>query len=207
MVHLADGIVSMPVCVAAAVGAGGVTIAGLRGLADRQVPQLAVMTAVFFVVGAVHVRIGPGSVHLLFTGLLAAVLGWRAIVPVAIGVVMHAIILQHGGLTTIGVNTLILGVPALLIGAGAERWRAGGSAHAAWLIGASATVMTYVLSTALLVGITSLFDRRLNIAVGTWAAMHLPVMLLEVVVTGSALAYLSRTHQGAWRPCCVEDLS
>ena len=205
--HIADGIMSAPVCVTAALGAGGATIAGLRGLPDRQVPRLAVMTALFFVVGALHVPVGAGSVHFLFTGLLAAVLGWRAIVPVTVGVLMHAVLLQHGGLTAMGINALVLGLPALVVGALAQRWYVAGSPQRAWCVGASATVATYLLSMMLLLATVALADGRLSVALGAWVAMHLPIMVLEAVVTGSAVACLAKVREGVWQPCYARDLS
>ena len=38
-----------------------------------------------------------------------------------LGVLMHAVLLQHGGLTAVGVNILVLGLPAMVMGAMSQR--------------------------------------------------------------------------------------
>ena len=154
-VHIPDGAVSGEICVAAALLAGGATFASIRGLRDAQVPRFAVLTATFFVVGAIHIRLGPGSVHLLCTGLLAVVLGWRSMVAVSLGVCMHAMLLQHGGLTTIGVNALVLGTPALVVGWVIDCWRNKVPASRYWMVGALATVAVYTLTILLFFALVS----------------------------------------------------
>lgn len=197
--HIPDGILEAPLCISAAVVAGGAAAAAFRGVTDRQVPRLAVMTALFFVVGTLHVRLGPGSVHLLLTGLMAVVLGWRSFLAVVAGVLMHATLLHHGGLTTIGVNALVLGLPALVVGAVVSSLgNVGASARRAWCVGAGATVATYCLSFGLFVLAALLADDRIATSMGVLAAAHLPAMLVEAVVTGSAVAFLTRVDAGGW---------
>jgi len=56
----------------------------------------------------------PSSAHLLFNGLLGVVLGRRAALAIPLGLLLQAVLLQHGGLTTLGVNTCVMVLPALL---------------------------------------------------------------------------------------------
>ncbi len=202
IVHLPDGVLPGSVCICSAVGAVSLTALGLRGISDRLVPRLAVLTALFFAIGTVHVRVGPGSVHLLCTGILAVVVGWRAIVPVAIGVLMHALLLQHGGLTTIGVNILVLGVPAMVMGAASQYLSEKIPTKLTWCLGVGATVGAYLLSMLLFLLVISFVDQRLTEPIGIWAAMHVPVMLFELVVAGATVAYLAKVQKGAVYSCC-----
>jgi cobalt/nickel transport system permease protein len=73
-----------------------------------------VLTAAFFVASLVHVRVGPTSVHLLLNGLVGVVLGWRAGLAIPVGLFLQAALIGHGGFTTLGVNSVVLTVPALL---------------------------------------------------------------------------------------------
>ena len=65
-VHISDGVLEWPWLL------GGFAVAGLLAgfgawrIRDEEIPQVAVMTAAFFVASLVHVRVPPTSVHLLF---------------------------------------------------------------------------------------------------------------------------------------------
>src|SRR5262249_24058426 len=55
----------------------------------------------------------PTSVHLILNGLVGVVLGRRAPLAVAVGLTLQYLLLSHGGLTTLGINTCIVALPAL----------------------------------------------------------------------------------------------
>lgn len=82
----------------------------------RTLPKAALLTATFFVASSLYLPAPPplGTLHLLMNGLLGAVLGYYAIPAIVIGLLFQALLLGHGGLTTLGLNTLLLGIPALL---------------------------------------------------------------------------------------------
>ena len=66
------------------------------------------LSATFFVVSLIEVPMWPSSVHLLLTGLMGLVLGWAAFPAVLIALLLQAVLFQVGGLTTLGVNTLVM---------------------------------------------------------------------------------------------------
>lgn len=126
-IHLADGVLDGFWLL------GGFALAGLlAGLAllldwrrqrrqgtpltEAEVVHLAVFTAAFYVASLIHVRLGPTSVHLLLNGLLGVVLGWRAALAIPVGLLLQAALFGHGGFTTLGVNTVIMVLPALAAG-------------------------------------------------------------------------------------------
>ena len=120
-VHISDGVLYWPVCLA---GFALMIIflgVGLRSLRvtdsnahEEPITWTALLTAAFFVATLIHVRLGPTSVHLLLSGLVGVILGRRACLAVPIGVALQAFLLGHGGLSTIGVNSCIMLLPALL---------------------------------------------------------------------------------------------
>jgi cobalt/nickel transport system permease protein len=113
-VHISDGIL------APAWLGGGFLVAGLLALVgawrirDEEIPRVALLTAAFFVASLLHVPVGPTSVHLLFNGLAGVVLGRRVALAIPLGLVLQAALLGHGGLGSLGVNSCIMVVPALL---------------------------------------------------------------------------------------------
>jgi cobalt/nickel transport system permease protein len=113
-VHIADGILTEPW------RWGGFAVAGLLALfaawriREDEIPRVALVTAAFFVASLIHVRVGPTSVHLLLNGLVGVVLGRRAALAIPVGLALQAALLGHGGFTTIGINSCIMVLPALL---------------------------------------------------------------------------------------------
>ena len=209
--HLPDGLVH-----------GGMAIAGygacaaLVGLSlwrvDRLpdpgalVPRAALVAAVFFAGSLVSIPVPPTSVHLMLSGLVGVLLGWLAVPVVLIGLFFQAILFGHGGVTTLGLNGLILGLPALVAFAG---WRlAGGDrlgrrvamALAAGL-GAGGVILAVGLFAAIvLLGLPADLDaatERRAVGIFIWA--HLPVMLIEGVVTATAVGFLHRAGSGLLR--------
>lgn len=117
-VHLSDGALSEVWCAAGFVGGAALLLVAVWRLREEDVPRIGVLTAAFFVASSVHIKLAllPTSVHLILNGLVGVVLGRRAALAVAVGLVLQYFLLSHGGLTTLGINTCIVGVPALAAG-------------------------------------------------------------------------------------------
>lgn len=114
-VHISDGILSAPWQAAGFAGAAVLIVLGMWRIRDEEIPRIALLTAAFFVASSIHVPVGNvTSVHLLLNGLVGVVLGRRAGLAVAVGLLLQVALLQHGGWLTLGVNTCIMGLPALL---------------------------------------------------------------------------------------------
>jgi cobalt/nickel transport system permease protein len=113
-VHIADSVLRWP-WLAAGFAVSAVLLAwSSRRIAEEEIPRIALLTAVFFVGSSIHMRVGPSSVHLLLNGLAGVILGRRAVLAIAVGLVLQALLLSHGGESALGVNICIIGIPALL---------------------------------------------------------------------------------------------
>jgi len=117
--HIPDGILPATVSLAGYATTGAATWFSLRKINQREnpregIPAASLLTAAFFVASWIHIPIPPTSVHLVLNGLLGAVLGWYAFPAILIGLFFQAVMFQHGGLTTLGVNATMMGLPALL---------------------------------------------------------------------------------------------
>lgn len=137
--HISDGVLAGPWIVGGFVLALVLTLGavfgdlirawlGKRPFQEEEIAQMALLTAVFFVASLIHVRVGPTSVHLLLNGLLGVLLGWRAALAIPVGLLLQVVLLQHGGFSTLGVNSCVMVLPALLawlLFAGLQRmpWR------------------------------------------------------------------------------------
>ncbi|NJN85434.1 MAG: cobalt transporter CbiM [Leptolyngbyaceae cyanobacterium SL_7_1] len=117
--HIPDGILPAPACIGGYALTGLATWYSLRQINRRptpteDMPKAALLTAAFFVASSIHLPIPPASVHLVLNGLLGVVLGYYAFPAILIGLFFQAVMFGHGGLTTLGVNAAMMGIPALL---------------------------------------------------------------------------------------------
>ena len=113
--HISDGVLSAELLVAGAAIAAGCTALGLKKMDMEKVPRVAVLTSAFFVASLIHVPIGPSSVHLLLNGLIGLLLGWACFPAIFIGLLLQTLLFQFGGLTVLGVTTVNIGIPALIV--------------------------------------------------------------------------------------------
>lgn len=113
-VHISDGVLTAPWLLGGFAGAAVLALLGAWRIRDEEIPQTALLTAAFFVVTLIHVRVPPTSVHLLFNGLLGVILGRRAGLAIPVGLFLQAALLGHGGFTTLGINTCVMGLPAFV---------------------------------------------------------------------------------------------
>ncbi len=116
ILHISEGVLN-----AATLGAGTVlTLAGLgiglRKMEYDKLPEVAVLSSVFFVASLIHVPVGPCAAHLILTGICGLLLGWVAFPALFVGRTLQAVLFGYGGITTLGVNTFNMAFPAVMFG-------------------------------------------------------------------------------------------
>ena len=112
--HIPDGVLSNPVLLTTGVLAAGGVANGLRKIEHEQVPKVAMLAATFFVASLIHVPIGPSNAHLILNGLVGLLLGWAAFPAILVALALQGAFFQFGGITTLGVNTIIMALPAVV---------------------------------------------------------------------------------------------
>jgi cobalt/nickel transport system permease protein len=111
--HIADGVLSTTLCIAAA-GLSGVAVYALsRGMKSEEAPRIGLLAAAAFLASVIHFPVAGVSMHFGLYGLLGVLLGKRSFPVVAAALVLQTLLLQHGGIVSIGVNTLNMGIGAL----------------------------------------------------------------------------------------------
>ena len=116
--HIPDGFIPPSVCITGYAVAGGLTWYSLKQIQQdpnpqANIPKASLLTAAFFVVSSIHIPLPPTSIHLVLNGLMGTLLGYYAFLAIPIGLFFQAVIFNHGGMSTLGVNTIIMAVPAL----------------------------------------------------------------------------------------------
>jgi cobalt/nickel transport system permease protein len=205
--HVPDGILPVSITLGGWACALGLTALALRQIArqpdpHQDVPKAAMMTAAFFAASLVHIPVPPASVHLVLCGLMGTMLGWYAMPAILIGLALQAVMFGHGGLTTLGVNGMVFGIPALLA-FGVARGL-GRAHHAFWravvsfAVGAGAVMVGVGLFAAVvLAGLPAHLDRNAETAALLVLVLaHVPLALVEGVIVVAVLGFLRRISPG-----------
>ena len=198
--HIADGTLSIEVVVVGAVVAVGAVGLGLKRLSYDRVPRVGVLASVFFVASLIHIRIGPSSAHLLLNGLLGTLLGWAVFPALAAALFLQALLLGFGGVTVLGPNVIIMGVPAVIVYY-ATRVMGGRGRRMPFLRGVVAGGGGVLLSCVFMALALCVSDAESYAKVAkALLIVHLPVIVIESIVSGAALAFLYRVY-----PAFLED--
>jgi cobalt/nickel transport system permease protein len=197
-VHISDGVLRGPWLAAGFALAGVLVLLAMFRVRDEEIPRIALLSAAFFVATLMHLPLGPTRVHLLLNGLVGVVLGRRAPLAIVMGLALQAVLLGHGGFTTIGVNACVMTLPALLAAAlfaGLRRlpWFGRGSNTITWLCGCLLGMVS-VLATLVLQAIVLLWGGAEDWHQIVWLVFyaHLPIVALEGVVLGFTVNFLAR---------------
>jgi len=194
-VHLSDGAIAAPWLVGGYVGAAALLALAAWRLPDDRVPRVGVLTAAFFIGSTVHVKLAvlPTSVHLVLNGLVGVILGRRAPLAVTVGLALQYLLLAHGGLTTLGLNACIIGLPAVAAGllfpllrrAGVPPFTLG------CLLGAGATGAAVLLNFGvLLAGGKDDWETLARLVL----LAHVPVVVVEGLMLGVVVRYLEKVR-------------
>ena len=112
--HIADGILPVEISIAADVLAVGLVYVGGRKLETEEIPRMGIFAAALFIVSLIHFPIGATSIHLGLYGLAGLLFGLRSIPIIFVILLFQSLIFQHGGLLSVGINTLTMGSGAMV---------------------------------------------------------------------------------------------
>lgn len=192
-VHLSDGVIADEWVAAGWAGFAVLLLVAAWGLREEQVPRIGVLSAAFFVGSSYHIPLAlvPTSVHLILNGLVGAGRGRRAPLAILVGLLLQKLLVSHGGLTTIGLNGCVVGIPAVLAG-----WcypvlrRLGVPAFVRGvLLGGGAVAAAAVLNFLLLLfGGKEDWDTLAKVVL----LAHVPVVILEGLMLGVIVSYLEK---------------
>jgi cobalt/nickel transport system permease protein len=189
--HISDGVLPISVTVGSYIAGAAIVAWSVRRTNSEELPKLAVMTAAFFVASLVHVPLGPTSVHLIIPGLTGALLGSSAFLSIGLGLLLQSLLFQFGGLTALGANALMMGLPALACGWFFQRFKGRiqlRQAVVGGLAGALGTVLASIILAILLMTGGEDFFGVAKIAL----LAHVPVVIIEGVVSAFTIGFLAR---------------
>lgn len=193
--HLSEGILSGPVVVSALAVGAGLTVLSLRRLSEPMLPLAAMLGGVFFALGTIHIPVGPGSVHLLLNGLLGVFLGWAVFPVMLVALILQAALFGFGGFAVLGANLLIMGVPAVAAHYVAQPLMP----QRPKLAGVLAAVVGVTGAAALAALLLALSGGAVFLqAIYALMVVHVPVVVVEAIITALALQYVVRLRPEWW---------
>jgi cobalt/nickel transport system permease protein len=191
--HISEGVLSGPVLISGGALAAAGTAIGLKKLDYDRIAQAAILSAAFFVASLIHVPIGPSNAHLILNGLVGLLLGWAAFPAILVALVLQAMLFQFGGITALGVNTMIMALPAVICYLIFSRFL-----HKKPLLALSAAFACGFLSVlfgAVILGLALIFTEENFFAVtAVVIAGHIPVMIIEGVITAVCVSFLKKVQ-------------
>lgn len=192
--HISEGILTWPVLASGAAFAIAGTGIGLKKLKAEDIPKTAILSAAFFVASLIHVPIGPSSAHLILNGIVGILLGWAAFPAIMVALSLQALFFQYGGITTLGVNTVLMALPAvlchlffqpLILRNNQFLWLAAGFSG-----GAFSVFLSGVLMAAFLVFAQREFLEVSLLVIG----VHIPIMIIEGIITMFCIGFLKKVQ-------------
>lgn len=184
--------IAAPVLIAGAAGAVAGCAVGLKKMDLENTPKVAVLSSAFFVASLIHIPVGPTSVHLVLTGLVGILLGWMSFPALLVALFLQAVLLQFGGITTLGVNTLVMAAPALLCYILFAQFVRGRNntvaAVAGFLAGATGILLGGMIVALFLI---STGEQFITVA-KLFVVVHLPVMIVEGILTAFVVTFIRR---------------
>jgi cobalt/nickel transport system permease protein len=189
--HISEGVLS-PMVLAGGAGLAAVgTAIGMKQMDQMDIPRVALLSAGFFVATLIHVPVGPVGLHLVLNGLMGALLGWRAVPAILIGLLLQALLFQFGGLTVLGVNTVIMAAPAVAcfyLFRPLLRRPGTPAAAGAFACGAMAILFSGLLVAVALITTGEVFTEAAELVL----LAHIPVMIVEGVITLFVFLFLKK---------------
>lgn len=201
--HISEGVLSGPVLTAGGVIAFAGTAIGLKNIDYDKIVNVAILSSAFFVASLIHVNIGPSSVHLILNGIVGILLGWASFPAILVALLLQAVFFQYGGLTSLGVNTVIMAVPAILVyyifapfiynGYETEK-TTGPVLKKAFIASFFAGAFSILFSSVILAGSLYLTEKSFLKVTILIVSANFPIMIIEALITGFCIAFFKKVY-------------
>lgn len=190
--HIVDGALSVPVLAAGALLTVAGVALGLKKMDYDHLPQVGVLSAAFFIASYIHLPIGFSSVHLILNGLIGLALGWAAFPALLVALFLQAVFFGFGGFVVLGVNTLNIALPAVLMYYLCRHGVSSSSPKVAAIWGAVGGAGAIVVTTLMVALSLMLSGEAFVLAAKATFVAHIPVMIVEGFVTASAVLLMRK---------------
>ncbi|MFO7753010.1 MAG: cobalt transporter CbiM [Desulfobacteraceae bacterium] len=191
--HISEGVLSAAVLASGGAAAAAGTVAGLKKVDYEGIVNVAILSSAFFVASLIHVNFGPSSVHLILNGIVGLLLGWAAFPAILVALLLQAVLFQYGGITALGVNTVIMAVPAIAVYYVFSPFL-NRSGRVVFMASAAAGAFSIFFSSILLGAALYLTEKQFIEVTLVIIGAHVPVMVIEAIVTGFCVTFFKKVY-------------
>ena len=198
--HISEGVLSAPVLLAGWAVTAPAVAAILWRVRQSEIPRIACFSALFFVASFVHLPVGVSSMHLMLSGLVGAFLGSRAILAIFVALFLQGVFFGFGGLSVLGVNTAVIGFPAVLGGLFAAAAKAQELKVRMQKIYLFFAGFVPIVCSMLLLDLVLFISGREFFAIATLISLEGAILaVLEGIITLFALSFIAKFYGGQRR--------
>ena len=198
--HISEGVLSAPVLLAGWAVTAPAVAAILWRVKQAEIPRIACFSALFFVASFVHLPVGVSSMHLMLSGLVGAFLGPRAILAIFVALFLQGVFFGFGGLSVLGVNTAVIGFPAVLGGLFAAAAKAQELKVRTQKIYLFLAGFVPIVCSMLLLDLVLFISGREFFAIATLISLEGAILaVLEGIITLFALSFIAKFYDGQRR--------
>nr|WP_314375354.1 cobalt transporter CbiM [uncultured Campylobacter sp.] len=198
--HISEGVLSAPVLLAGWAVTAPAVAAILWRVRQSEIPRIACFSALFFVASFVHLPVGVSSMHLMLSGLVGAFLGSRAILAIFVALFLQGVFFGFGGLSVLGINTAVIGFPAVLGGLFAAAAKAQELKVRTQKIYLFLAGFVPIVCSMLLLDLVLFISGREFFAIATLISLEGAILaVLEGIITLFALSFIAKFYGGQRR--------
>lgn len=113
--HISDGVLGLePTIIVSAISAFAL-IKAIKELKNEEISLTAVASAMFFIASFIHIPFGVTQIHLILLGVIGILISWSSFIAIFVALLLQALLLGYGGISSLGVNLFIMATPAVIV--------------------------------------------------------------------------------------------
>lgn len=113
--HIADGVLGLEATIVISTISAIALFKAIKELKNEDISITAVCSAMFFIASFIHIPFGVTQIHLILLGVIGILISWSSFVSIFVALLLQALLLGYGGISSLGVNLFIMATPAVII--------------------------------------------------------------------------------------------
>lgn len=113
--HIADGVLGFEATIVVSTISAIALFKAIKELKNEDISITAVCSAMFFIASFIHIPFGVTQIHLILLGVIGILISWSSFVSIFVALLLQALLLGYGGISSLGVNLFIMAMPAVII--------------------------------------------------------------------------------------------
>ena len=113
--HISDGVLGLETTLIVSAISLIALVKAVRELKNEDISLTSVASAMFFIASFIHIPFGVTQIHLILLGVIGILISWSSFVAIFVALLLQALLLGYGGISSIGVNLFIMAMPAVMV--------------------------------------------------------------------------------------------